>query len=264
MIAVSHAVIKQLKYIMLCPVVEAEGAFTQTVWRHVQIVMIAFTKIIPYWNTGFSYMKESMERGSIKMNGTKQKQPICFIEGCEKIARSNIGPCEMHYYRKRRTGSYHLKSYRKSRSKKLEYEVLGNGCFVVISHAELSSGYALIHSQGKRTSVHRFIYTQCFGEIPEGLVVRHKCDNKMCINPEHLLLGTHQDNMNDATERKRFVYGISHPNQKHSIPLIKNIKSLLNKGYKNIEISEKLNIKPALVTDIKLKRSWSWLDEVKD
>src|SRR5690625_5498131 len=98
-----------------------------------------------------------------------------------------------------------LKFFQKSRSIKLEYDVLGNGCFIVTSHAELNSGYALIHSQGKRTLVHRFIYTQCFGEIPTGLMVRNKCDNRMCINPEHLLLETHQDNIDDAKERNRFV-----------------------------------------------------------
>jgi len=256
----NHAEIKQHRYITLCHVAGLEGESIQTVWRRVQVVMLAFTKITPYWNTGFSYMKESMERGFIRMNGTKQKQSICFIEGCKKVARSNIGPCEMHYYRKRRTGSYRLNSYQKSRSKKLEYEVLGNGCFIVTSHAELNSGYALIHSQGKRTLVHRFIYTQCFGEIPTGLMVRHKCDNRMCINPEHLLLGTHQDNMDDATERNRFVFGEQHPNQKHSIQLIMNIKNMLKDGYQNYEIAEKLKVKPSLVTDVKLKRSWAWLE----
>lgn len=49
--------------------------------------------------------------------------------------------------------------------------------------------------------VHRASYMQHKGPIPSGLVVRHRCDNKRCYNPEHLLLGTQKDNADDAVER---------------------------------------------------------------
>ncbi len=69
-----------------------------------------------------------------------------------------------------------------------------------------SKGYGqlqLDHITRKKTGAHRVSWTIHFGEIPEGFVVRHKCDNPICARPEHLELGTQSDNMQDASKRGR-------------------------------------------------------------
>lgn len=50
---------------------------------------------------------------------------------------------------------------------------------------------------------HRYVYEHTKGKIPDGHVVRHTCDNILCLNPEHLLTGTPADNMVDRRERGR-------------------------------------------------------------
>lgn len=66
-----------------------------------------------------------------------------------------------------------------------------------------ANGYGVIKRRGKTMKAHRMIYEECFGMIPEGMVVRHTCDNPPCVNPAHLLLGTPKDNMRDKMERGR-------------------------------------------------------------
>lgn len=64
----------------------------------------------------------------------------------------------------------------------------------------------LINGVKKNTGMHRVAYCKAKGVTHEstiGLVVRHKCDNKRCINPDHLEIGTSVDNAQDAIERGR-------------------------------------------------------------
>lgn len=65
-------------------------------------------------------------------------------------------------------------------------------------------------------SAHRLSYQLCTGEIPEapgfhGTCVLHKCDNPLCVNPEHLGLGTNRENIQDASSKQRMRKGATHP-----------------------------------------------------
>lgn len=147
------------------------------------------------------------------------------------------------------------KGYFEFGSKKIEYEIDENGCYNCISgHINKSGGHAGIYIDGKQYRAHRYIYQKLIGEIPEGQVVRHTCDNPRCINPEHLIIGTHAQNVKDRVERGRSAIGEKHGRSKlteQEVREIKFIKSLNNKTLSYI-----YNVDPKVIRNIKSGKSW--------
>lgn len=82
------------------------------------------------------------------------------------------------------------------------HKVSPSGCWEW-TRARDKDGYGKIRVSNVMQRAHRVSYEFFNGEIPEGLIVRHKCDNPCCINPEHLEIGTHKDNTQDAIMRNR-------------------------------------------------------------
>ena len=70
-----------------------------------------------------------------------------------------------------------------------------------------SAGYGRITDYWQKILVHRFSYELAHGPIPEGMVILHLCDVKLCVRPEHLKVGTYSDNMKDAIAKGRWEPG---------------------------------------------------------
>lgn len=87
--------------------------------------------------------------------------------------------------------------------KTVEYRIDENGCHICTSHKTNSDGYPLANYGGVLWRLNRRIYHEANGDIPKGIVIRHACDNRLCINIEHLIPGTITDNNIDRKLRGR-------------------------------------------------------------
>lgn len=92
------------------------------------------------------------------------------------------------------------------------------------------NGYGGIRIQGKDYLPHRLAYELVNGIIPNGLLVRHTCDNPPCCNPSHLLIGTAQDNSMDMVDRNRQAKGERNGRAKLTEKKVKEIKKLYALG----------------------------------
>lgn len=77
------------------------------------------------------------------------------------------------------------------------------GCWIIMNRAPDSSGYITLSVNGKTERAHRFVYRIIHKEIPEGKIICHRCDNKLCVNPDHLYAGTRKDNTQDMLRNKK-------------------------------------------------------------
>ena len=83
-----------------------------------------------------------------------------------------------------------------------KYDVEENGCWIWNRYVG-RNGYGQVAVSHKTSMPHRVMYQAHNGEIPKGLVVMHACDNRLCVNPDHLSLGTQGDNVRDCVAKGR-------------------------------------------------------------
>jgi len=93
-----------------------------------------------------------------------------------------------------------------------------NGCWEWTA-STIPAGYGKIKADGKYLLAHRVSWVIHFGEIPAGdmywtMCVCHHCDNKLCVNPSHLFLGSHKDNMADMVAKGFAPRGENHGSAK--------------------------------------------------
>jgi DNA-binding transcriptional regulator YiaG len=112
---------------------------------------------------------------------------------------------------------------------------------------------------GVKQLVHRLSYEEFRGDIPAGMMVCHSCDNRVCINPDHLFLGTNAVNMADmvAKGRQNKCKGEHNGRAKLQVSTVLEIRDAIGMTHK--EIAEVYGATTSQVADIRSGRSWKHL-----
>lgn len=189
-----------------------------------------------FWNCACECGTKRIVYGMTIRNGTSKS---C---GCLKVEKSSIS---MKAMRMRQSGSLQDRFF--SRFIKLD-----NGCWQWVAHAD-KDGYGVLPSNKKNIRAHRFSYELHIGQIPNGLVICHRCDNPGCVNPNHLFSGTAKDNAQDSLQKGRHYVGEKNGRSKLTQ---ENVKEILNSSLNGQQLANKFSVTRATINRIKRREGW--------
>jgi len=136
--------------------------------------------------------------------------------------------------------------------------IRGDGCWEWNAFVN-KNGYGQIGFRGALVYAHRAAWTLANGPIPDGLFVCHKCDNRKCCNPEHMFLGTFEDNMNDKVQKGRQArpIGEKSPTSKLTWEQVREIRE----RYKNETIMQSVlakeyGVSASAISHVITNRTW--------
>jgi hypothetical protein len=111
--------------------------------------------------------------------------------------------------------------------------------------------------QNKQIAVHRLSYSIHHGHIPEGLVVMHSCDTPLCVNPDHLSLGTSADNAADSARKARRPRGSNNPQAKLTEKQVIALRERYARGgITHNQLAAEYGVSPALIGHVVTRKAW--------
>lgn len=184
----------------------------------------------------------------------------CSVEGCEKPADAR-GWCRMHYVRWQTRGTTDYAPPTPEERFWSRVEKTDN-CWYWTGRRN-DSGYGVIAINKKQVRAHRFSYFLHYGEwpMPEG---RHICDTPACVRPDHIVPGTHAQNMRDMQKRRRHAHGERNASSRLKEEEVRAIKQLLAQGVKQSVIAQKFRIAPPHVSKINTGQVWAHVKLTED
>ena len=133
------------------------------------------------------------------------------------------------------------------------------------------NGYAQITHLREGHRAHRVSWELHHGAIPRagtsyhGICVLHRCDNRRCVNPAHLFLGSQADNMADAARKGRVrnngAKGAEHPRARLTDEDVRQIRRLLSDGVSKAAIARLFGVDRSTVSLIARRKTWRHLDD---
>ncbi|MDE2095642.1 MAG: HNH endonuclease [Patescibacteria group bacterium] len=138
-------------------------------------------------------------------------------------------------------------------------------CWKWIPCKDRENQYGQIRSKNLAVKglAHRLSYLIHYGSLDPNLDVLHTCDHPWCVNPKHLFLGTHAENMKDAKTKGRMASGSNHPRAKLNDNDIRTIRHLRKTGRKQEDIAKLFGVSACQISSICSGKSWGWVLEVE-
>lgn len=140
---------------------------------------------------------------------------------------------------------------------------VASGCWLWTG-GKSGDGYGLVWRDGGPHRAHRWFYEYFVGQIPAGLVVCHRCDTPLCVNPAHLFIGTRADNNRDAYVKGRTAKGtrptaVSCANRTLRPSQVFRIIEMLSSGHGVRQVARHFDVGLSTVKRIRRGRAWRWL-----
>lgn len=136
-----------------------------------------------------------------------------------------------------------------------KYEPSPNGCWEWTASLNQRSGYGQFRLRGSMVHAHRVSWELYRSPINIGLHVLHRCDNRRCVNPEHLFLGTNDDNMADMVAKGRQAKGVRHGSAKLTPSQVAEIRGLAGTMFQH-DIAAQFGISKQQVGHIVRGEQW--------
>mgnify|MGYP006340060977 FL=1 len=123
--------------------------------------------------------------------------------------------------------------------------------------AGTTSGYGMTRYKGRHQGSHRVSWVLAHGPIPPAKCVLHRCDNRKCVNPKHLFLGTKGDNNYDRSSKGRSCKGESHHRAKLTEEKVRSIRTeYARHKVIGIDLAFKYKVSTTVIYDIVKRRIW--------
>lgn len=134
-----------------------------------------------------------------------------------------------------------------------------DGCWIWRGTVNNRWGYGQFAVNGVQYRAHRYSYNYFIGKIADGMSVCHSCDNKLCVNPGHLWLGTQKENIQDMCRKGRSLVGEKNPMAKIKKEDVLRIRQMYLEGCHQRDIASFFGLNQSSVSQIILKKRWAWL-----
>lgn len=126
------------------------------------------------------------------------------------------------------------------------------------------NGYGRFKLPGKNATAHRASWELHKGAIPSGLFVLHRCDRPACVNPDHLWLGTHAENMADMRAKRRQNKGTKQHAATLNEPMVYGIRAMLKHGASQDECATIFGVSRSTIQEIGTRARWAHLPDTEE